>query len=768
MRLICPLIAISMYGRSAGYTSLMVCTFATALLGNCLCAGNPAIADQIDFNRDIRPILSNYCFQCHGPDADERQGGTDGLRLDTEEGAFADIGGTTAIVRGKPAESLLIDRIASADPDEMMPPEETGNTLSADEIGLMTEWILQGAPYAGHWSYNALVRSALPEVENKTWPRNPIDFFLLSRLEHEGLSPSAEADPATLVRRLALDLTGLPPTLEEVDKFVDDPSDNAYEQLVESMLQKKSFGEHWARMWLDLARYADSAGYADDPPRTIWAYRDWVIRAFNKNQSFADFTIEQIAGDLLPEPTEDQLIATAFHRNTLTNNEGGTDDEEFRNVAVVDRVNTTMAVWMGTTVNCAQCHNHKYDPISQEDFFRLFAIFNNTEDADRTDDSPLLEIYSEPGIRPPAESEPITTVPIQRELSGDQRRQTRIQFRGNFLTTGKQVLPGVPIALHSFPRDMQADRLSLAHWLVDKDNPLTPRVIANRYWESIFGIGIVRTSEDFGAQGELPSHPELLDWLATELLRRNWDLKAMLKLLVTSAAYRQSSRTDPLQLERDPDNRLLARGPRFRLSAEMIRDQSLSVSGLLSPKMFGPPVHPPQPKLNVKAAFGSGIDWQTSLGEDRTRRSLYTSWRRSNPYPSMTTFDAPNREICTIRRVRTNTPLQALVTLNDPVFIEAAQALSRKMATHGNSPEDQIRYGFRVCLARNPERQEQARLVRLYQQLRTRYANDADKAQQLATQPIGAAPDQAQVAELAALTVVSNVLLNLDEMLMKP
>jgi hypothetical protein len=764
---------------------------------------NPlAAAPPIDFNRDIRPILSNNCYQCHGPDEEERKAD---LRLDTFAGATADLGGSAAIVPGKPTASLLIERITTANPGEQMPPRKTGKTLTSKEIDLLTRWIQTGAKYDRHWSHVKPIRPPLPKIaHHQAAIKNPIDAFLLARLEREGLKPSPEADRFALIRRVSLDLTGLPPTPEEVEAFVQDQSPEAYEKLVDRLLASPRYGEHWARMWLDLARYADSAGYADDPPRTIWKYRDYVIQSFNANKPFDQFTIEQLAGDLLPNPTEEQLVATAFHRNTLTNNEGGTNDEEFRNVAVVDRVNTTLTVWMGTSIACAQCHTHKYDPLSQKEYFELFAFFNNTADADRADESPVLEIGVTPDMtakriaaeqrlavveraakfqpalietalkaqadqlrKTIAELKPETTVPIMRELIGDQRRKTRIQFRGNFEDLGEEVHENVPAIFHPLPPDAPRNRLTLAQWLVDENNPLTARVVANRYWEQIFGIGLVRTSEEFGIQGELPTHPELLDWLATELIRLQWDLKAFLKLLVTSAAYQQSSQMTPELLERDPENLLLARGPRLRLTAEMVRDQALAVSGLLSKKMFGPSVKPPQPVFGLNAAFGRSMDWQPSSGEDRYRRGLYTEWRRTNPYPSMTTFDAPNRDVCTVRRTRTNTPLQALVTLNDPVYVEAAQALARRIAAASGGPADQAKYGVFLCLSRPATEGEITRLLALYDEVKGELAHEPKKAAALATDPLGPAPEGANVVDLAAWTVVSNVLLNLDEMLMK-
>jgi hypothetical protein len=968
-----------------------------------LIAVDPAVAEptkSIDFNRDIRTILSNKCFQCHGPDENERQAG---LRLDNAEGATSPTDSdAVAIVPGDVERSELVTRITSDDADVRMPPAESGKTLSPSEIQLLSDWVKQGAKYAVHWSYAKAVRPELPELaEHKSWPKNEIDHFIVARLLQEGLKPAAEADRYAIIRRLSLDLTGLPPTLEEVDAFVSDKDPKAYDNLVDRLLEKKTYGEHWARMWLDLARYADSAGYADDPARTIWGFRDYVIQSLNNNKPFDQFTIEQIAGDLLPNPTQEQLVATAFHRNTLTNNEGGTNDEEYRNVAIVDRVNTTMAVWMGTTIACAQCHNHKFDPISQQEFFQFFAFFNNSEDADRRDESPVVEMLSESQqkqkaelseqvaelkaklnattpelqaaqtkweaevakddkqavtgrfvrveivdreeflslaevqvfsgkdnvalkgkatqssvdyngpaklaidgntngdhskgsvthtkkeknpwwlveltapiaidrivvwnrtdtevgnrldgfrvsildeqqqpiwkqdvVKAPAQNQEFaigsvpgaifaivktpadkrndsqkkqlaeyyrsiapelqtvreqlsniekqlaaikpTTVPVLRQLAADKRRVTKIQRRGNFLDTTDEVSEGTPAAFHPIVASPLRDeasspattptRLDLAKWLVDESNPLTARVIANRYWEAIFGVGIVRTSEEFGSQGERPSHPELLDWLATELVRLDWDMKAFTKVLVASAAYRQSSAVTPELIERDPDNRLLARGPRFRLSAEMIRDQALFVSGLLSDKMYGAPVKPPQPNIGLNAAFGSGIDWKTSEGDDRYRRGLYTTWRRSNPYPSMAAFDAPNREVCTIRRDRTNTPLQALVTLNDPVYIEAAQSLARQMAAAGKTAEERATHGFQRCLARQPHEAELTRLTNLYRLAHEQFQKHADAAKQMATEPLGAAPEGSNLTELAAWTVVANVLLNLDEMFLK-
>jgi len=791
------------------------------IVAGALASGLASLSDAAtpSFTADIKPLLSERCIRCHGPDANERQvGGEDGLRFDTAEGATADLGGYAAIVPGDPAASELLSRLTTDDPDLQMPPPGAGQSFSEAEVETVRQWIAAGADYEPHWSYIPPERPTVPHVAASSWARTPIDRFVLARLEAEGLSPQPQADRATLARRLSLDLTGLPLAPEAIDAFVNDAASDALEQLVDRLLAHPGYGEHMARQWLDLARYADSAGYADDPPRTIWAYRDWVIRAFDANMPFDEFTIKQLAGDLLPDATLDDQIATAFHRNTLTNSEGGTIDEEFRSVAIVDRVNTTLSTWMGTTIACAQCHTHKYDPITQEEFFQVYAVFNNTADADRRNEAPVVTVPWEPidQRRAPLEAQiveiqakipqlakdaatqppefrpartlledlrkqlkgiPQPTVPVLEELTGDNRRVTKLQYRGNWQDLGPEVNEGVPavFATAATSNAEQIDRLVLAEWLVDRANPLTARVVVNRLWERFFGIGLVATSEEFGSQGELPSHPELLDWLAVELMERNWDIKAIIRLIVTSSVYRQQSQAPAELIADDPENRLLARGPRVRLTAEEIRDQALSASGLLSSKKGGPSVNPPQPSLGLSAAFGGGIDWQPSTGEDRYRRGLYTTWRRSNPYPSMATFDAPNREVCTVRRPSTNTPLQALVTLNDPVFVEAAQALARRMVQEvpgiaGQPGWGEARRGFRLVLGRQPTDAEVSRLVALYHEALAGFEQAPDDAVAMATNPLGPLPDQLadQAASLAAWTVVANVILNLDEAFLCP
>ena len=812
---------------------------ATLFLGVFL--GAVCSAEPINFSRQIRPILSENCIACHGPDEKARKGK---LRLDDEQDTKRDRKGDFVVLPGKPEQSELIKRIESTDPDDVMPPPKQHKTIPAAQVALLKEWIKQGAPWGRHWSYEPVARPSVP----KNGEGNPVDAFLADRQKKEGLSWSPEAPKAILIRRLALDITGLPPTPAEVAQL----SNAKHEEVVAHFLAKPAYGEHWARQWLDLARYADSAGYPSDPGRIIWAYRDWVIKALNKNQAFDQFIIEQMAGDLLPKPTEDQIIATAFHRNTMTQNEGGTSDEEFRNAAVIDRVNTTYAVFMGTTMACAQCHTHKYDPITITEYFRSYAFLNQSADSDKRDESPLHEIYP-PGVkaqrdqwtkesaaaeavfkkpapawlvgfdewlakkpnlvdknlktaldapkekRTPAQTKQLSdyyvrnvsvatqaersladglkkkiadtapvTVPIMQDLTGDKRRKTFIQLRGNWQALGDQVDEGVPNHLARWDDSLPKNRLGLARWIASRDNPLTARVTMNRLWETVFGVGIVRSSEEFGSQGDLPIHPELLDWLAAEFTESGWDTKKMLSLLLNSRAYRQSSASSGKLNELDPDNRFVARGPRFRPSGEMLRDQALAVSGLLSSKMYGAPVRPIRPNMGLSIAFGGSGDWATSTGEDRHRRSLYTDTRRSTPYPSFATFDAPNRETCVVRRGRSNTPLQAFVTLNDPVFVETSQALARRLLKEGGATDDtRLRFAYSLCLSREPDANELATLKTLLTRSIAQYKADAALALKMATDPLGPADKGADVPTLAAWTAVSSVIMNLDEFLMR-
>jgi hypothetical protein len=747
---------------------------------SCCCAG-VAVAETAgpDFRFEIRPILSKNCFACHGPDEAHRQAD---LRLDERTSAI-DLG---SIVPGSPEESELVRRLTSDDPSERMPPPESGRELSAEEIEKIKQWVASGAEYSRHWSYERPKRAALPTVSKPEWCRNEIDYFVLARLDAAGLAPEVEADRHRLIRRLSLDLIGLPPTIEEVDAFVADHSPDAYERLVDRLLASPSYGEHGARKWLDLARYADTTGYEADTTRKIWAFRDWVIKALNADMPFDQFTIEQLAGDLLPNATQDQIIATAFHRNTLQNDEGGTDDEEYRVAAVIDRVNTTMQVWMATTMGCCQCHTHKYDPLTQREYYELFAFFNQTADADRHDQEPTLVTPTpeqqklkaeldrqleaakdeaprkEIERRLAAEYKPDKT-PIMKELAADAQRKTHLLIRGSFLNPGEEVCPETPEVFPAFGGDLPRNRLGLAKWLVDRRNPLTARVVVNRQWEQLFGTGIVLTSEDFGSQGLLPTHPELLDWLAVDLMDNGWSLKKLTKKIVMSAAYRQSSRTTPDKLTRDPDSRLVSRGPRERLTAEQIRDQALAVSGLLSKKIGGPSVMPPQPEGVWQVVYNSD-KWLTSAGDDRYRRGLYTFWRRTNPYPSAMALDATSRETCTVRRISTNTPIAAFALLNDPVYVEAAQSLAQQiMKFDDRDTAERVAYAFRRVLAREPSADEVQRLIALYDTEHKHYQQDGEAALKMAASEIDKSDGSAGLAELAAWAVVSNVLLNLDE-----
>jgi hypothetical protein len=1041
----------------------------------------PAAA-PIDFERDIKPILQRSCFECH---SEQRARGR--LRLDDRTLAFRGGMSGPVVVPGDSEHSLLIRRVLGLDEEDRMPLDE--DPLPDEEIALLRAWIDQGAVWPGaeqaeaatlpqHWAYMKPVASHPPAVKNEAWPRTPIDRFILARLEEEGVTPSPEADRETLIRRASLDLIGLPPGLDEVEEFLADDRPDAYDRLVDRLLASPHYGERWARPWLDLARYADSHGYEKDRLRVMWKYRDWVVDALNADMPFDRFTIEQIAGDMLPNATTEQRIASGFHRNTMLNQEGGIDVEEARWETIVDRVNTTATVWLGSTIACAQCHNHKYDPFSQKDYYRLFAFFDNVEytvggpdggdrfiaepeldlptpaqearrqelraeieklTAELKASTPELEagriawerqLLDEPGrwvtlqpidvrstggstlralddgsvlasgetpgddtyivttettlaaitgirlevlphpslpqggpgrdpygnflltgldieaaprdgsapgssitvqsardddalsrfdintvfqpagygnldlpsgwsidatreetrlprqavivpeapvahaqgtrfrvtlthrggavgqglgrfrlsvtdaddplkvvgvrarvraiLEVPAEKRTdvqneavaaqyrsvapalegartrladlqaelrklgIVTALVMKERPSHERPSTHLRVRGSFLEQGEKVYAEVPEVLHPLPADAMPNRLGLARWLVDEENPLVGRVVVNRAWEQFFGRGLVETSEDFGLQGELPSHPDLLDWLAVRFVEQGWSQKKLHRLIVTSATYRQASRASPALVARDPYNRLLARGPRFRVEAEMVRDIALAAGGLLSRKVGGPSVFPPQPDGIWRNPY-SDEKWIASEGEDRYRRGLYTFLRRTSPYPSFLTFDATSREYCTVRRVRTNTPLQALTLLNDPVFFEAAQHLAKRtLAEAAADPRARAAHAFRLALTRRPRPEEVDRLLASYdQQLAFFRAHPDDAARVIGSgeRPGGYgsgvtndsngghahgagawAPGEGEgpdVAERAAWTMIANSLLNLDETVTK-
>jgi hypothetical protein len=1031
----------------------------------------------IDFGRDIRPILSDTCFTCHGPDKDKRKAG---LRLDTKEDALKKLdSGDYAIVPGKPDQSRVLAVVTlPPDDDDHMPPTKTGKKLSTAQVDLLRRWIAQGAKWAEHWSYAAPERPAVSVVKNKKWARNDVDRFILAALEKSGLKPNAEADRYTLIRRLSLDLIGLPPTVQEVDDFIADKSPNAYEKVVERLLASPHFGERLALAWLDQARYADTSGYHFDGFRQMHLWRDWVIKAFNDNKPFDQFTVEQLAGDLLPDATIDQKIASGFHRNVMTNDEGGADPDEYLAKYVVDRVNTTAQVWLGSTVGCAECHDHKYDPISAKEFYQFYAFFHSVPEkgldgtrvknpapvlkvpspdqgsrlirlldlipkaektlADREGELPkeqeawekdlqkqeipepkldglvkavafdeasgaatnrvpgkigqalslrgstnefldlgqavsfdntnafsygawvklhgktgavLSKMEEGPGYRGfdlllndakaevhlgnkfpdnaikvvtkdalptnawlhlmvtydgsnkagglrifvDGKSRPLDTptdklsasirteaplligtrikafpfngliddvrfynrrlkseevaklashanlllakIPADKRddeqksalkdyfrknaatnfIAAQERfaklrkdkddlmeaipdtmvmdelekpRDTFIFMRGNFQSKGEKVTAGTPACWPPLPTNQPTNRLSLARWLVATNQPLTARVTVNRYWGMLFGTGLVKTANDFGSQGERPSHPELLDWLASEFMRptamgeelkggrvekdsrstlqpfnpstpHSWNVKHLLRLLVTSATYRQSAVVTREKLERDPYNRLLTRGPRVRLDAELVRDNALAISGLLNAKIGGPSVKPYQPP-----GIWDGTDhkYEQSKGADLYRRGMYVFWKRAAHYPSFQTFDAPSRETCTVQRPRTSTPLQSLVVMNDPVYVEAARAFAtRILQQRGLSLEEQLAFAFRVALARPPEKKELAVLEKTYREQMANFAQDKKAAEDLLTVGESPRPKDLDAVELAAMTGVANVLLNLNE-----
>ena len=897
------------------------------LIGVVLLWNNFKPQKEVDFSADIKPILNNNCISCHG--GVKKNGGFS--LLFEEEALSTTESGQPSIIPGDAHGSEMIKHLTSDDPELRMPYKK--EKLSDEDIDLLTRWIDQGAKWGKHWAYSLPEKVEVPIIteeasfsssETSTFAKNGIDNFILNRLANESLNPNSLAEPNIIARRLALDITGLPPDQKLFNDFISEKI--SYEVLVDSLLTRETFGEKWATWWLDMARYSDSKGYEKDQGRSIWQYRDWVIRALNKDMPYDQFTIEQLAGDLLPEPSVDQLIATAFHRNTMNNDEGGTDDEEFRVASVIDRVNTTFEVWQSTTIGCVQCHSHPYDPFKHEDYYKLMAFFNNSRDEDIPSESPVLKFYTDEqqkkvdkvnqwvkkygdeetskvyknfllynqpvynshlfqdfkngsyddhasvvlwddgscsmenawsgnastlllnyhsnrdntlmtvrkndvhgeiltqfrmgktkgnttirvpfkpvdgkfklyletnnDIIPkeatainlywigfieslPGEDQPgydkiassfmdlinsrTPAVPIMVENPNHMRRTTQIFERGNWLLKADSVQPNVPKAISNWNNDWDKNRLGLSKWIINKKNPLTARTLVNRVWHQIFGNGIVSTIEDIGTQSDPPTHPELLDWLSLRFMHEhNWSIKALIKDIVMSGTYRQSSKSNPESYQRDPENELYARGPRERLGAEEIRDQALAVAGLLSTKMYGPGVMPPQPE-GVWQTVYSGEKWQESKGEDRYRRAVYTYLKRTSPYPSFLTFDAGSREVCTIRRTVTNTPLQALVTLNDPVYLEASYKLAKTMQV-SDSIEEQISSGYTKAIFSSISKEKLLALKELYQISLNEFVADNVATEQFLHF------DERPTAELAALTVVANAIMNLDEFLTK-
>jgi hypothetical protein len=691
-----------------------------------------ATGSEIEFNRDIRPILADKCFACHGFDAKTRKAG---LRLDTAEGAYGQTeSGTVAIRPGDLKGSELWVRIHATDPDEIMPPQKSHKTLAPAEKDILREWIGQGAHYQKHWAFAAPRQPPVPPGAHA----NPIDAFIAGRLKREGQVPSPEADRTTLIRRVTLDLTGLPPSPAELEAFLADSSAQAYERVVDRLMATRDYAERRAQDWLDLARYADTRGYADDKPHDIWPFRDWVIAATQRNQPFDQFTIDQLAGDMLPDASTEQRVASAFHRNAPQAKGQTYPTEEYRLKGVVDRLNTTATVWLGLTMGCAECHDHKFDPIPQVDYYRMFALFNNIEHSGEgfAQGGPHMEIET-------ADKQKLS-IPVMKERL--QPRETFVHLRGNFLTPGDKVTPGVPAMFGLTETQQPRNRLEFARWLVNGNNPLVARVVVNRFWQSCFGYGLVRTPADFGLRGEWPAHPELLDWLACEFVESGWDMKRLHRQIVTSATYRQTARIPPQLAARDPQNRWLMCMPRVRLPAEQIRDQALAIGGLLKPATSGRSVFPPQPDQYWEDRDLPG-KWTTSTGHSLHFKSLYIYWRRMALHPTMELLDAPARAVCTARRNTANLPTQALVTLNDPIFVEAARAMAQRVLTE--APADnpaRLELAFRLCLSRKPDAQEQSRFLTFIEQQTRRYPDDLP----------------------AAWSSIATVLMNLDETLTRP
>lgn len=726
--------------------------------------GPPLPPNPVNFDRDIRPILADACFKCHGPDPGERKAE---LRLDLREALFGPIHETSSSGRdlplpervvepGRPDRSELARRVSSADPDEHMPPPDAARQLTVSEVELLRRWIAEGAPWSGHWAFEPVARVGPPPVEDSAWCRNDIDRFILARLEPLGLHPAPEADRRTLIRRLSLDLTGLPPTRDEVAEFLEAEAPDAYERLVDRLLASPRFGEHFAGAWLEAARYADSNGFQLDPDRTSWPWRDWVVDAFNSNMPYNEFAREQIAGDLLPGATEGQVLATMFNRNHPINGEGGRDIEESRIDYVNDRVDATSTVWLGMTMACAQCHDHKYDPVTQRDYYRFAAYFNSIDEdgsGDQGDEPPLLDLDGPDG----------STIHVMVMRDRPSPRETHVLVRGAWDAPGEAVEPGTPAALFE-AKGAPANRLGLAEWITSPTNPLTARVAVNRLWQQVFGAGLVRTPDNFGIQGERPTHPELLDWLAGTLVTSGWDVKALLRLITTSAAYRQGSACTPALLDRDPENRLLARAPRYRLGAGVIRDQALLLSGLLVEKVGGPPVRPYHPEgVWEDVSFGR-LTYTQSAGDDLYRRSLYTFWRRTASPANM--FDTSTRQKCSVRMIRTNTPLQALVLLNDETYVEAACALAeRTIREAGPSDAERVAWAFETVLARRPTGPELRVLAGRLAALRTYYGAHPDDARLAASAGDRPDPPADQQTEIASLAGVVGIVLNQDEAL---
>lgn len=739
------------------------------------------IPDQISYNFDIRPILSDKCFACHGPDPNKREAG---LRLDIEEDAFKALKespGSHALVAGKPDLSEAFLRITTKDTALLMPPLNSNLKLNSREIKLIEKWIKQGAKYETHWSFVRPKKAKLPKVSDSKWTKNEIDYFVLNKMDQKGLEPNQIAEKEHLLKRLSLDLTGLPPSIDLMNKFLADNNPDAYEKLIDQLLKSPAYGEKMALQWLDVARYADSHGYQDDNYRSAWPWRDWVIYSFNKNLPYDQFITMQIAGDLIPNATKEQILATGFNRNHKITEEGGVVDEEYRVQYVIDRTNTFSKALIGVTMECAQCHDHKYDPFSQKEYFQLYAFFNNVKEVGLESDvggpetyakNPLIEISNEEvkSILKFINKQDTNKLIVSVMADRDTLRKTYTLKRGAYDSPDKEVFPGTPNSILAFDKNLPKNRLGLSKWLFDKRNPLTARVFVNQLWQEIFGRGLVKTAGDMGMQGELPSHPELLDWLAVDFMENGWDIKRLLKKMVSSATYQQSAVISKSKLESDPENIYLSRAPRYRIKAEFVRDLVLSSSGLLVKTIGGPSVKPYQPNgLWENATSGRGIlrTYKQDHGTDLYRRGMYTFIKRTVPPPVMGIFDASNRDQCEVGRLKTNTPLQALIMMNDPTVLEAARVLASKLDSEKNQVEDKVIKAFRLIVCRKPTEKEVKLLSSYYNNQLSTFKKEQSRAEKILAVGEYPMPTKMNKTSVAAMMQVITALYNLEETITK-
>ncbi len=733
------------------------------------------IPDIVDFNLHIKPILSDRCFKCHGPDAASREAG---LRFDTEEGAFAALGEEGeekhfAIIAGDSENSTLIQRIYSDDPAEVMPTPESNLKVSEYEKTILKKWVDQGAKWKRHWSFLPVEKTAVPKVEGIN-SENPIDHFVSRKRKNIGLQSVGQAEKEQLIRRVSFSLTGLAPSLEEIDDFLNDDNPDAYEKVVDRLLNSDAYAENMTATWLDLARYADSHGYQDDLERIMFPWRDWVIHAFKKNMPYDDFVTWQLAGDLLPNATKEQIIATGFNRNHKITQEGGVIPEEYRVEYVSDRTQTFATTFLGLTFECAKCHDHKYDAISQKDYFSLFSFFNNVKEKGLIDYGEIPEPYItltkeeiEETLNFINNVDTVEEIKLMVMQEMDEPRQAHVLARGAYDKPTTPVDPDMPNSILEFSDDYRQDRLGLAEWLFSPKNPLTARVTVNRLWQQCFGKGIVATPDDFGNQGALPTHPELLDWLAHDLMTNDWDLKKSLRKIVLSDTYKQSAKVTEDLLEIDPENNYLARAPRLRLRAEMIRDHALTISGLLDRTIGGPSVKPYQPDGLWAEVIGGGggslSKYEIDKGSKVYRRSIYTFWKRTVPPPSMMIFDAASRDVCSAKRPSTGTPLQALVMLNDPQIIEASRVLAYNTVEAKKTKKERIAMMFRLATSRKIKTDELENLLSYYESEKERFVNEPEAAKSLMN--IGNYPHKELIpsSEIAAYTMVAGAIFNIDE-----